>query len=543
MKTFAEKNENTKKNEEEKQKNEKEKFNKYFENEKGNTDNNQIKYVSSDKQTTQDNIRITNNQNNLMTATRDYTNELLQINQSNIMDPNIPTDDAIQAKNYSLRDINTVHMIVGTIKDMKKQIAKLQTDNEKLNMQIDNFQKQFSTKPATRNIPTEQPSREQRFTRDNLPELPQSDPENEKFLEQKTKNNRNRIKNKIEVTQLSPGPGEIDESGTTPPIAYAKILTRNLKPPKTKINEEFQNQIEQQGAIFQEKNDEIENQNQLNQEQIKILKEEISKSSHIIGVKPITNQHIQAEIEKILVEGKYNKKTEYNKIKSAATKNALFRYFKNELKIDEKTRNSLTIETIFPSKNENSDILYVQCTDQDDIMQITSRAVNLNSNTSQRQDLAIVPHIPKIMFDRYQSLEKLAYQIRCTDKGNLRTNIRLAKSDFLLRVKYKNDTTPWKNITPLIIPEHIPKPNLTLLKNENPTTGNENQPKTIPKNTPKITTPTRQNLWTHFLDFQGEQNENENDQINTNGTMTGLLQSNKRTTSPIEEKNDQKKKK
>ena len=141
----------------------------------------------------------------------------------------------------------------------------------------------------------------------------------------------------------------------------------------------------------------------------------------------------------------------------------------------------MTIETIFPSKNENSDILYVQCTEQDDIMQITNRAINLNNNTSQRNDLAIVPHIPKIMFERYQSLEKLAYQIRCTDKGNLRTNIRLAKSDFLLRVKYKNDTTPWKNITPLIIPEHIPKPNLSLLKNENPTTGNIQQPKTNQK--------------------------------------------------------------
>ena len=126
------------------------------------------------------------------------------------------------------------------------------------------------------------------------------------------------------MTQLSPGPGEIDESGTTPPIAYAKILTRNLKPPKTKINEEFQNQIEQQGAIFQEITNESENQNQLNQEQIKTLKEAILKSSHIVGVKPITNQHIQAEIEKILIEGKYNKKTEYNQIKKCSHKKCTF---------------------------------------------------------------------------------------------------------------------------------------------------------------------------------------------------------------------------
>ena len=71
--------------------------------------------------------------------------------------------------------------------------------------------------------------------------------------------------------------------------------------------------------------------------------------------------------------------------------------------------------------------------------------------------------------------------------------------------------------------------------------GISNNQKPTKNNTPAVTTPPRQNLWSHFLNFQEEQDEN--DQINTQGTMTGLLQSNKRTKSPLEEKNDQKKKK
>ena len=61
-------------------------------------------------------------------------------------------------------------------------------------------------------------------------------------------------------------------------------------------------------------------------------------------------------------------------------------------------------------------------------------------------------------------LEKLAFQIRLTDKGNLQTNIRLAKTDYLLRVRHKTDKTPWKRVIPIHIPEHIPKPDLSLLK-------------------------------------------------------------------------------
>ena len=64
------------------------------------------------------------------------------------------------------------------------------------------------------------------------------------------------------------------------------------------------------------------------------IKTEIQKSSLIVGIKPITNQHVHSETVKILNEGKYNKQTEAHKIRAAATKNAVHRFFKDELKMD-----------------------------------------------------------------------------------------------------------------------------------------------------------------------------------------------------------------
>ena len=83
--------------------------------------------------------------------------------------------------------------------------------------------------------------------------------------------------------------------------------------------------------------------------------------------------------------------------------------------------------------------------------------------------------------------------MRLTDKGNLQTNIRLGKTDYLLRVKYKTDKTPWKTIVPPIIPEYIPKPDLNLLKSGETNTENT-------ENTSQ--TPPRPNLWQHFLAFK-----------------------------------------
>ena len=104
-------------------------------------------------------------------------------------------------------------------------------------------------------------------------------------------------------------------------------------------------------------------------------------------------------------------------------------------------------------------------------MQITSKAVNLNNNNSQRENPSLIPHVPKLLYNRCHAIEKLACQIRLTDKDNIQTNARLANTDFLLRARYKGDSTSWNMVVLLEIPEYIQKSDFSYHKVEDPPTA------------------------------------------------------------------------
>ena len=135
--------------------------------------------------------------------------------------------------------------------------------------------------------------------------------------------------------------------------------------------------------------------------------------------------------------------------------------------MDDDTRNSLEIEKIFPSQNEDAKILYVQCSNSDEAAKITAHAKNISTSNLKESEAAIAIHIPKILYNRYLALEKLMYQLRHSAFGKIQTNIRLGKSDFMVRQRMKGDFRKWKEIPPLEIPNHICQPNLELLKNKN----------------------------------------------------------------------------
>ena len=52
----------------------------------------------------------------------------------------------------------------------------------------------------------------------------------------------------------------------------------------------------------------------------------------------------------------------HNDIKTTAVKNLIARFFRDNLQMDDTVRDNLEIEEIFPSRTENSDIMYIRCT-------------------------------------------------------------------------------------------------------------------------------------------------------------------------------------
>ena len=146
---------------------------------------------------------------------------------------------------------------------------------------------------------------------------------------------------------------------------------------------------------------------------------------------------------------------------ATATKNVVLKFLKNYLKMSEYHRYNLKIINIFP------DTLYIKCQDQSDISTITSYAKNLSDDNRQQNTThrpTLVPHVPTIIYKRYQECEKLLWQIRTKYEGRYTTKLWMGRRDIQLRFKEKGDTTQWKYVPLLKIPDNIPKPEFKAYK-------------------------------------------------------------------------------
>ena len=109
---------------------------------------------------------------------------------------------------------------------------------------------------------------------------------------------------------------------------------------------------------------------------------------------------------------------------------------------------SININTIYPSSDSDSNIWYLKCDSSEDVSMITRNAKNLSELRPMNEDSrpSLVTHIPSSFFAHYQECEKLLFNIRDKNRGVYLTNIRLGKSDIIMRYKRKDDPTPWKNV-------------------------------------------------------------------------------------------------
>ena len=96
-------------------------------------------------------------------------------------------------------------------------------------------------------------------------------------------------------------------------------------------------------------------------EQLDKIREEISKSSQILGLRPISLKQINDETTKLLQNGIFTSQDNKKKVIATATKNVVMRFLRDKLKMDDKTRNNIEITKIYPSQNEDARIMYIQC--------------------------------------------------------------------------------------------------------------------------------------------------------------------------------------
>ena len=135
---------------------------------------------------------------------------------------------------------------------------------------------------------------------------------------------------------------------------------------------------------------------------------------------------------------------------------------KDNLKISEMDRNSLNIYSVFQSRKENSQILYIRCDTQDDISLITSHLRKMQ-HSNLKSAPTMVTHIPKALYKRFQHCKKLLYKLCISKDKTIQTNLRLGRLDFQLRQRSRGYNTQWKDLPILKIPDSAPGPDMNLI--------------------------------------------------------------------------------
>ena len=225
-------------------------------------------------------------------------------------------------------------------------------------------------------------------------------------------------KKKIPPMNITPNDPNKKFITNTPPMAYADVVFRNLpKPPKEVLTKQQIEAVPELREAMEKdlKDDRIPQK--FTDDELETIRNKIYKSSHIVGIRPISIQQIHDEAEKLRKSGLMKKTDDRKKCIATATKNVIMRFFRDHLKMDDETRNNLEITKIFPSQNKDTNIMYVQCSSTEEIAKITSLAKNIRPSNLKESNASIAIHIPKILYARYLSIEKLMFQLRMSSKG------------------------------------------------------------------------------------------------------------------------------
>jgi hypothetical protein len=140
------------------------------------------------------------------------------------------------------------------------------------------------------------------------------------------------------------------------------------------------------------------------------------------------------------------------------------------MKIPREKRDMIKIVDIWNSNKQDWDILYVKMESYEDVATVTSHAKNIDKVAEGQTQKKMLNYIPREFHARFDYLENLSKKIRKESKGQLQTNTRKGRLDFIYRIRNKdNKNTPWKEITPSIIPAECPIFELDIMKNKHKT--------------------------------------------------------------------------
>ena len=156
--------------------------------------------------------------------------------------------------------------------------------------------------------------------------------------------------------------------------------------------------------------------------------EVLKKARNTIGIAPITNLSIFNEIKMCEQNNKISKGNNFNEKKEIVIKHMVQQWTKNNLEITDEEWDNIEIIEV-RQQSTDSDIIYLKCTNTDEIAKITSKAHNLNKNSDENPP-RLVQFVPYEARDRYNAMCNKMKGIRKDNLTKGRVQKKLQKYGF-----------------------------------------------------------------------------------------------------------------
>jgi hypothetical protein len=242
-----------------------------------------------------------------------------------------------------------------------------------------------------------------------------------------------------------------------------KISIKNKKEPMKQITEEMRQELNI--SEFKDKE-----QHQYSKEEKNQIAAKFESANLTIGLQPITKQTIEQNLKSMQREGMFTHGENHSQQINAATLQSAKLFFRDTMKIPREARDSIKIIDIWNSNKQDKkdwDILYLGTETYEDVSIVTYHAKNIVKVAEGQTQKKMLNYVPREFFARFDYLENLAKKIRKESKGQLQTNTRKGRLNFIFKICNKdNKDTLWKDITPSIIPAECPIFELNITKKQ-----------------------------------------------------------------------------
>ena len=189
------------------------------------------------------------------------------------------------------------------------------------------------------------------------------------------------------------------------------------------------------------------------------VKKLFKRSNLTLGLSPISEEYMLSEVNKLVEETGEDREL----VKAKVMKECVKEFLVMEMKVKEEHVEKLDIVRIFAPQKSKWNIVYMELESQDQIDWVMSHAKWIPEVEKGKVQTKVVKYVPRQLYNRWNALQKKAFDIRKDSNWTTQTKIGHGETDFFLQTRQKGERA-WSS--DLVLPSDLPKVELEFIRRE-----------------------------------------------------------------------------